>query len=413
MTADWLRGEPMNPRAQPIEPMATFPGVPFLHRNTGTIIVGPTGGGRSSLLETILYDAAFDGIRSAYLGSEISQAEFDTRAGSLVKLRGHNLDDETCEMLGSCVRYLDLRDTIAHAWSNPQQWIDGIVKNYELLAIDPISAVASALGMNFDNENAPFVNFYTTLIQPLVTAGLAVVLVDNVGHAEEAKARAKGASAKQDCPDLTFSCSLAPNGLVITAKKVRPKRAAFARDDKWLFTKDTQEIQSFGGATQSTSFRPTNIMHKISVAVETAPGMSARKIRESVGGNAKNVDLALALLVDESYIERRQNGQKYEHFSAEPFTDLPTVSTVSDRVQTVSETQSLNRVHRVSAPLGADTGHGQQGSAGNGQPCPAVTLVSATAIASQSLVALSSADETESTRETASTSAYGPAEVYA
>jgi hypothetical protein len=47
-----------------------------------------------------------------------------------------------------------------------------------------------------------------------VTAGVFVAHVDNIGHALEAKNRAKGASAKQDKPGLMFCCRTtnAPHG---------------------------------------------------------------------------------------------------------------------------------------------------------------------------------------------------------
>src|SRR5207248_289693 len=120
-------------------------------------------------------------------------------------------------------------------------WVEGIVACYELLAIDPLSAVASALDLDFDKSNAEFIRFYDRLVQSLTTRGVAVAMVDNVGHAEDAKRRAKGASAKSDRADLTFSCTLSTNpvGLIVKAQKVRSVRAGFQRGDEWLFGKDT------------------------------------------------------------------------------------------------------------------------------------------------------------------------------
>ncbi len=69
--ADWLTGTPMDPAAAPTDPLPTLPGFPYLLAGTGAVIVGPTGAGRSSLIEAGLYDGARHGLRAAYLGSEV------------------------------------------------------------------------------------------------------------------------------------------------------------------------------------------------------------------------------------------------------------------------------------------------------------------------------------------------------
>ena len=44
--------------------------LPFAHPGAGIVIVGPTGCGRSSLVQACLYDGAGAGLRGAYPGSE-------------------------------------------------------------------------------------------------------------------------------------------------------------------------------------------------------------------------------------------------------------------------------------------------------------------------------------------------------
>lgn len=51
-------GEPMDPAAQKAEPLPTLPGFPFAHAGTYILISGPTGAGRSSLVQACLFDAA-------------------------------------------------------------------------------------------------------------------------------------------------------------------------------------------------------------------------------------------------------------------------------------------------------------------------------------------------------------------
>src|SRR5262249_39993354 len=154
-------------------------------------------------------------------------------------------------------------------------WVNGIAAAYDLVVIDPLSSVASALDLNFDQSNAEFVKFYDRLVQPLTVRGITVVIVENVGHALEAKSRAKGASAKQDRAALTFSCSLIspPPGLVIRAHKVRTVRAAFQRGDEWIFDRDTQTIERRHTAAgdQPETFRPTVLMQRVAELVEREP----------------------------------------------------------------------------------------------------------------------------------------------
>jgi hypothetical protein len=367
MSDDWLSGQPMDPLAASVEPLPAIAGFPFLHAGSGAVIVGPTGAGRSSLAEAAMYDAARAGIRCAYFGSEVTQGEFNSRAAILAKLRGDTVDDELRSHLAN-VRYLDLTATIAHAWKQPDEWADAMTRRYDVAVIDPTSAVASTLNLDFDKSNAEFVNFYDRLIQPLVGRGLAIFLLDNVGHDPDAKSRAKGASAKSDRADLTFSCSISttPPGLIIKAGKVRSIRAAHQRGDEWLFAKDTHRIiarQKHERGT-TTTFRPTGQMQRISEALEHDAGLSKRAIRTAVGGKADTVDLALELLTSEGYITTTKDGQAVRHTSAKPYRE-PTVSTVSQPCLTPCPDTPPNDRVSVSPPLRGGHGHGH-GPTNNG-----------------------------------------------
>src|SRR5690606_26747914 len=119
----------------------------------------------------------------------------------------------------------------------------------------PLSAVAAALGLNFDKDNADYVGWYDRIIEPLRAAGPAIVALDNIGHADDAKGRAKGVSAKGDKADLTFSVKTTDDGLLITARKVRSVRAAFKRDDTWLFDEATRHVTAIDQQAH-TAFRP-------------------------------------------------------------------------------------------------------------------------------------------------------------
>jgi hypothetical protein len=317
---DWLTGSPMDPAAQAPEPLPTIPGFPFLHRGAGAVIVGPTGGGRSSLIQACAYDAAPHGVRVAYLGSEVTEGEFNARAADLARRREDPIDSTLRDQLAN-VRYLNLASTIAHAWEHPDQWAQEIPDRFDVVAIDPISAVASTLGLDFDKSNAEFVRFYDLLVQPLAAAGVAVAMLDNVGHAIEARARAKGASAKQDRADLTFWCKVKaqPVGLIITAGKVRTVRAPFHRGDAWSFDRATQRIARTEAHTIDAAPRPTVLMERISLTVESSPGLNRTAIRNAVHGRAADILGAVDTLISENYIAERTEHGRRGHHSIRPF----------------------------------------------------------------------------------------------
>ena len=104
------------------------------------MIVGPTGGGRSSLIEACLYDAAHAGLDVAYLGYEITEEEFNARAAQLATCRDDDVDGELREMCARA-RYLDLPSVIAHAWQKPDVWINGMSARYRVIGLDPLSSV--------------------------------------------------------------------------------------------------------------------------------------------------------------------------------------------------------------------------------------------------------------------------------
>jgi len=313
----------MDPAAVAVEPLRELRGFPFLHAGAGVLISGPTGGGRSSLVQACAYDAARAGLQVAYLGSEVTEGEFHARAADLASRRGDQVDDQLREQLAR-VRYLNLASVIARAWQDPEEWAAEIAGRFDVVLIDPLSAVASMLDLDFDKSNAEFVRFYDRLVQPAVAVGVAVVMLENIGHALEARSRAKGASAKQDRADLTFSCKLTaqPVGLIVTAHKIRTVRAPFHRGDSWLFDRETQRVErnvADSSHESDAAFRPNVLMERVSRAIEADAGLTRRALRTAVKGNHDAKQLALELLIAEGYVEQREDGQWPKHFSIRPF----------------------------------------------------------------------------------------------
>ncbi len=257
-------------------------------------------------------------------------------------------------------RHLDLAEVLPRARTEPDEWVEEIAASYVWIAIDPLSAVASALGVDFDS-NREYCDFYDQLILPLAQQGVGTVLVDNVGHSEEARARAKGASAKQDRADVTLSCALSTNpaGLIVKAGKVRSVRAPFHRGSEWLFTKDTQRIMPREGSAEEPAsiFRPTEFMEKISRAIERDPGLSKRAPRSALGGRHSTVDLALELLIAEGFVTVENHGRAIRHTSAKPYRDRECAHAPDMRPTCAPGTVESNVPH-VPHPLQGGTGTG-------------------------------------------------------
>ena len=325
----WLEGDPMDPLGADVEPLPPLPGFPYAHAGCGVLISGPTGKGRSSLVQAGAYDAALAGLRVAYLGSEVTLPEFNARAADLAGRRGDQIDDVR-EALGH-VRYLNLAQVIVKANSNSQPWVTGIVEAFDVVIVDPLARGASALDLDFDKSNREFVAFYDRLVQPIVDKGKTIVLVDNIGHATDARTRAKGASAKGDCADLTLTCKLQTSGrlgLVIQVRKVRSVRAAVHDGDRWLFIETSRTIERLERVEQDGGdFRPTALMERVSRYLEAIPvtqlGPPGTEIRADVKGRDGYIDKALAVLITEGYVEVYEDGQARRHRSIRPYREAP------------------------------------------------------------------------------------------
>ena len=225
-----------------------------------------------------------------------------------------------------------------------------------------MSAVASALDLNFDKANAEFVAFYDKLVQPLTAAGVTVVLLDNIGHSVDARSRAKGVSAKSDRADLTLSCRLQsrPAALIVTVRKVRTVRASFERGDEWRFHRDDQRIEALvdGGSADSGRVRPTALMEKVSRAVEAEPGLTRNGIRRAVGGKSEYVDLAVHVLVAEGFLSSTADGQARRHSSVRPYreNDDPPTGTTGTQPRLNRDPAPAGNRDPVPRPLGRGPG---------------------------------------------------------
>jgi hypothetical protein len=69
------------------------------------------------------------------------------------------------------------------------------------------------------------------------------------------------------------------------------------------------------------TFRPTGYMEKVSRAVAHEPGLSITGIRNAVPGKNDYIDRARECLVQEGFVDARQEGQAKRHYEIRPFVE--------------------------------------------------------------------------------------------
>ena len=276
---------------------------------------------------------------------------------------------------------------MAAAWASPTRWTAEAADRFEVVVIDPLSSVADALGLDFDKSNAEFVQFYNSLVQPLVTAGLAVAMLDNIGHAIEASKRAKGVSAEKDCVDLEFSCARYPRpaGLRVTATKTRSVRVAFTVGTAWIFDRESQlislqedsqhddERHEDGGDRDDVPFRPTRLMERVSRTVEAQPGLSGKGVIAATEGKSTYLRLAIELLTTEGFIEDRGTARKAALHSLRPYREADGTASGSRGSESGSPAvpgTGLDTGSLVPPPYGGNKGPGDHNTNGNGHAVP-------------------------------------------
>ena len=342
---EWLKPAGTDFSATRPTPKPAIPGYPYLIAGACALISGPTGRGRSSLVQVGVYDGAKAGIRSLYLGGEISKEEWDARAYFIAGARGDVITTELRAQLERFGHYERIGNVIEPAKQHTAEWIDAVAQRYDVLIIDPLTEVADMLGLNFQTSAEDYTGFYVPLIQPLVDRGLGVVLIDNVAHDVEKKDRASGTAAKINKADLLFTCRSYEGwrtGLYIENTKRRSVLAPFDIGSEWFFSKDEQAIEPVADADKRSKdavFEPTYVMQKVSEVVEQDPeGVSKNTIRERVIAKAVTVDKAITALVAREFLEYRKGYYSMKPYR-EPADDTaegPRESAESDRVPTES-----------------------------------------------------------------------------
>jgi len=204
-----------------------------------------------------------------------------------------------------------------------------------LAVIDGVTEAFSRNGLN-PLDNSDVANWLDLLPRRITRAGIPTVTLDHVVKDREQRGRyAIGAQHKLAGVDVAYSLKvIEPFGrgrdglVVIKVEKDRPGRVReFAKDGQVALLKATSRPDGSVSLSleppdlEATPFRPTGQMERISLAVETDPGLSKRAIREAVRGKRAVADLALEMLISERYIDVRRDGQTCCHHSLKPYRE--------------------------------------------------------------------------------------------
>jgi hypothetical protein len=207
--------------------------------------------------------------------------------------------------------------------------IDGLSEAYALLGLDPYSNVDAA-------------KFLASLPRPIANAGAAVLLIDHVIKAKEARGRyALGAQHKLAGIAVAYSTDAiktpsrtTPGHIKLKVEKdrhghVRSHAQANAVANVHITPEDngTHVTVAIEPPEMSTNeageFRPTVLMTRVWNYVHDQPAAGLNAIKRDVEGRDEWIAKALHLLIAEGYIDRQKQGQTYQHHTLNEYTDLP------------------------------------------------------------------------------------------
>lgn len=257
--------------------------------------------------------------------------------GVVERLRALGVPDETTVGRFAYVRpaegldFGDYRDQRAEL---PADLVAELDRGPSLVVLDGVAEAMALCGLD-ENINRDCALFIKSFPSAVAGRGAAVLLIDHVTKSKEQAGRwARGAGHKLAAVDVTLSLQVVspfsrsePGEVRVWCQKDRPGSMAWVRVKGGRLAA-TMTVDPQGDRTairllapvQEGDFKPTGIMEALSQFIETAGEVSQNAIVKGVSGRQEYKVKALALLVDEGYVERRsgpRNAQLYR--SVRPF----------------------------------------------------------------------------------------------
>jgi len=218
------------------------------------------------------------------------------------------------------------------AWSE----LDPCLQRAALVVFDGTNEAMALHGLNL-SDNADVAK-WNQIPRRCQLHGAGVIGADHVTKDRESRGRyAIGAQAKLAAVDVAYSLRVIKpfgrgrEGLV--SIRVEKDRAGYVREHQGpngqiaLMRLASRPDGSIAVSLEPpedarATFRPTVLMERISRAVEEAPGLSKRALREAVRGDNRAKELALELLIGEGFVGiDRRNGRGHAYLSKRPYRE--------------------------------------------------------------------------------------------
>ena len=299
-------------------------GVPLLYAGKVHAISGEPESCKGWLALTAAAETMAGGETVFYVDFE------DSAAGVVGRLLSLGVDPDTIRRLFVYVRPsepLDARGWAAlGAASTPSgsAMIDGITEAMALHGLSP-------------DDNSDIAKWRSLLPRPLAAAGATVLEVDHVTKNPDTRGRFRSA-AQHKLAQLdgaaygvkvidTFGRGRTGKVKIICHKD-RPGHVR-AHEDRDKCVAMMELVSSDDGAVRVVleppgdpgAWRPTGLMERVSLLLETYPGAGKREIREGITAKAEWIDKAILALAAEGYITVQPDGRSHKHFSVRKFRE--------------------------------------------------------------------------------------------
>ena len=180
-----------------------------------------------------------------------------------------------------------------------------------IVAWDSSAAFLARAGLD-ENAAADVTRFYAQVLIPGARLhDAAVIVIDHDTKNSEPSRYARGSGAKLASTDVAYKIepvtpfSKGSSGLSkLTITKDR--RGWLHRSFEVAFNAEHDLEIEITEKAEGSEFRPTVVMHRVCEALKTAGGLSFRDIKARVRGKEETIKEALAILIDEGYIDRRK-----------------------------------------------------------------------------------------------------------
>lgn len=262
-------------------------------------------------------------------GYSIVYVDFEgTAAEAVERLKALGVPDETIlsrfDYFAPCE---PLRD--------PSGFGAAIDRQPPLVVLDGVTEGMTLHGLDLHN-NADVAKWLDLLARPAARSGAAVLLLDHVVKDPQSRGSySLGAGHKLAGVDVAYSLAVAEpfgrgrEGVVsVKVRKDRPAHVrAFAAGDD---VATMRLVSGEDGAitvtleppeAESSEFRPTVLMERLSEAIEKSPGLTTNDLLGAVKGKTDAKRIALRLLVDEGYVRVDREGQARRHYVETPYRE--------------------------------------------------------------------------------------------